>query len=185
MIEVMIFVALVGVWFWANWKRSGAQVRKTAANYVSPWDYEASVIEADHVLEDYRRRKQRSRVKASIKSPSLDGMPRSPSIGNVVEIRITDHIDDETYTEACDKTISCIEDDAHRNILKDYYIKRPIAVELLIADSGYGKTGYYDVLKDALYTFAGLWPAGDHGLLVRTNSERTPNKVRTKSEHLP
>lgn len=185
MIAVMLFAALVAAWFWANWERSDAQVRKTVANAVSPWDYEASVLAADTVLEDYRRRKQRARVKASIKSPSLDGMPRSPSIDNVVEIRITDHIDDETYTEACDKTIGCIEDDAHRNILKDYYIKRPIAVELLIADSGYEKSGYYDALKDALYTFAGLWPVGDHGLLVRTNSGQTPDKHRTKSGHLP
>ena len=166
MIEVMIFVALVGVWFWANWERSGAQVRKTAANYVSPWDYEASVVEADNVLEDYRRRKQRSRVKASIQSPSLDGMPRSSSIENVMEIKITDDLDDEIYVEACEKTIECIEDDARRNILIDYYIKRPIAVELLIADSGYSKAGYYIALKDALYAFASIWPTGSHGLLV-------------------
>lgn len=150
-------------------------MRKTTANTVSPWDYEASVLAADVVLEDYRRRKQRSRVKASIKSPSLDGMPRSPSIGNVAEIRITDHIDDETYIEACEKTISCIEDDAHRNILKDYYIKRPIAVELLIADSGYSKAGYYIALKEALYAFASIWPVGSHGLLVN-KSRQTVDK---------
>ena len=77
MITVILFIVFVGVWFWANWERSDAQVRKTAANTVSPWDYDASVAEADHVLEDYRRRKQRSRVKALLKSPSLDGMPRS------------------------------------------------------------------------------------------------------------
>ena len=181
----MLFIALVGVWFWANWERSDAQVRKTTASAVSQWDYEASVAEADNVLEDYRRRKQRSRVKASIQSPSLDGMPRSSSIGNVMEIKITNHLDDETYVEVCEKTIECIEDDARRNILRDYYIKQPIAVELLIADSGYEKSGYYDALKDALYTFAGLWPVGDHGLLVRTNSGQTPDKERTKSGHLP
>lgn len=166
MIEVIMFIVLVGVWFWANWKRSGAQVRKAAANYVSPWDYEASVVEADRVLEDYRRRKQRSRVKALLKSPSLDGMPRSSSIDNVMEIKITDDLDDEIYVDACEKTIECIEDDNRRNILIDYYIKRPIAVELLIADSGYSKAGYYIALKDALYAFASIWPTGSHGLLV-------------------
>ena len=166
MIAVIMFIVLVGVWFWANWERSGAQVRKTAANYVSPWDYEASVVEADRVLEDYRRRKQRSRVKALLKSPSLDGMPRSSSIDNTIEIKITDDLDDEIYVDACEKTIECIEDDARRNILIDYYIKRPIAVELLIADSGYSKAGYYIALKDALYAFASIWPTGSHGLLV-------------------
>ena len=166
LIEVMIFIALVVVWFWVNWERSGARVRKTAANTVSPWDYEASVVEADKILEDYRRRKQRSRVKSLLKSPSLDGMPRSSSIGNTIEIKITDDLDDEIYVEACEKTIECIEDDNRRNILIDYYIKRPIAVELLIADSGYSKAGYYIALKDALYAFASIWPTGSHGLLV-------------------
>jgi ArpU family phage transcriptional regulator len=166
LIAVIMFIAFVGVWFWANWERSGAKVRKTAANYVSPWDYEASVVEADKILEDYRRRKQRSRVKALLKSPSLDGMPRSSSIDNVMEIKITDDLDDEIYVDACEKTIECIEDDNRRNILIDYYIKRPIAVELLIADSGYSKAGYYIALKDALYAFASIWPTGSHGLLV-------------------
>ncbi len=141
-------------------------MRKTAANTVSPWDYDASVVEADHVLEDYRRRKQRSRVKSLLKSPSLDGMPRSSSIDNTMEIKITNNLDDEVYVDLCEKTIECIEDDTRRNILIDYYIKRPIAVELLIADSGYSKAGYYIALKDALYTFASIWPAGSHGLLV-------------------
>ena len=166
MIAVILFIVLVGVWFLANWERSDAQVRKTAASYVSPWDYEASVVEADKILEDYRRRKQRSRVKALLKSPSLDGMPRSSSIDNTIEIKITDDLDDEIYVEACEKTIECIEDDNRRNILIDYYIKRPIAVELLIADSGYSKSGYYIALKDALYAFASIWPTGSHGLLV-------------------
>ena len=166
MIAVIMFIVLVGVWFWVNWKRSGARVRKTAADTVSPWDYEASVVEADRVLEDYRRHKQRSRVKALLKSPSLDGMPRSSSIDNTIEIKITDDLDDEIYVEACEKTIECIEDDNRRNILIDYYIKRPIAVELLIADSGYSKAGYYIALKDALYAFASIWPTGSHGLLV-------------------
>ena len=166
MIEVMIFITFVVVWFWVNWERSGERVRKTAANTVSPWDYEASVAEADKILEDYRRRKQRSRVKSLLKSPSLDGMPRSSSIDNTIEIKITDDLDDEIYVEACEKTIECIEDDNRRNILIDYYIKRPIAVELLIADSGYSKAGYYIALKDALYAFASIWPAGSHGLLV-------------------
>ena len=166
MIAVIMFIVLVGVWFWANWKRSGAQVRKTAANTVSPWDYDASVVEADKILEDYRRRKQRARVKSLLKSPSLDGMPRSSSIDNTIEVKITDDLDDEIYVEACEKTIECIEDDNRRNILIDYYIKRPIAVELLIADSGYSKSGYYIALKDALYAFASIWPAGSHGLLV-------------------
>ena len=141
-------------------------MRKATANYVSPWDYDASVAEADKILEDYRRRKQRSLVKSLIKSPSFDGMPRSSSIDNAIEIKITNHLDDEAYTEICEKTIDCIEDDNKRNILIDYYIKRPIAVELLIADSGYSKAGYYVVLKDALYAFASIWPAGSHGLLV-------------------
>ena len=166
MIAVIMFIVLVGVWFWANWKRSGAQVRKTAANTVSPWDYDASVVEADRVLEDYRRRKQRSRVKALLRSPSLDGMPRSSSIDNTIEIKITNNLDDEAYVDICEKTIECIEDDNRRNILIDYYIKRPIAVELLIADSGYSKAGYYIALKDALYAFASIWPTGSHGLLV-------------------
>ena len=166
MIAVIMFIVLVGVWFWVNWERGGAQVRKTAANTVSPWDYDASVVEADKILEDYRRRKQRSRVKALLKSPSFDGMPRSSSIDNTMEIKITDDLDDEIYVEVCEKTIECIEDDNRRNILIDYYIKRPIAVELLIADSGYSKSGYYIALKDALYAFASIWPTGSNGLLV-------------------
>ena len=141
-------------------------MRKATANYVSPWDYDASVAEADKILEDYRRRKQRSRVKSLLKSPSFDGMPRSSSIDNAIEIKITNYLDDEAYTEICEKTIDCIEDDNKRNILIDYYIKRPIAVELLIADSGYSKAGYYVALKDALYAFASIWPVGSHGLLV-------------------
>ena len=176
MIAVIMFIVLVGVWFWANWERSGAQVRKATANYVSPWDYEASVAEADKILEDYRRRKQRSRVKSLIKSPSFDGMPRSSSIDNAIEIKITNHLDDEVYVELCEKTIECIEDDNRRNILIDYYIKRPIAVEFLIADSGYEKSGYYNALKDALYTFAGLWPVGENGLLIRTNTGQRVDK---------
>lgn len=176
MIEVMIFITFVVVWFWVNWERSGERVRKTAANTVSPWDYEASAVEADKILEDYRRRKQRSLVKSLLKSPSFDGMPRSSSIDNVMEIKITNYLDDEAYTEACEKTIEFIEDDNRRNILMDYYIKRPIAVELLIADSGYEKSGYYNALKDALYTFAGLWPFGENGLLIRTNTGQRVDK---------
>lgn len=92
-----------------------------------------------------------------------------------MEIKITNHLDDETYVEVCEKTIECIEDDARRNILRDYYIKRPIAVELLIADSGYSKAGYYIALKEALYAFASIWPVGSHGLLVN-KSRQTVDK---------
>ncbi|QFQ91004.1 DUF1492 domain-containing protein [Lacticaseibacillus manihotivorans] len=128
---------------------------------------------ADAELKDYRHRHQKSRRPevAGLKSPSLDGMPRTDSIENGQEGKLLGHLSDQEFCQQVVRAIECIEDDDQRTILTLLYITKPITAEAIQQRLHMSNTAYYHKLEDALVSFAEVWPPIPSDLLVY-HSER-------------
>lgn len=137
-------------------------------SYFRRLDREATAKNAELVLGDYRHRHQKARRAevAGLKSPSMDGMPRTESIENGVEDKIINHLSDQEFAAKVILAIECIEDDEQRHLLKLLYIGAPLSVEAIQTRLSLSAKTYYRVKEDALNAFAEVWPPAPSELLV-------------------
>lgn len=143
-------------------------------SYSRRLDREATAKNAEMVLGDYRHRHQKARRTevAGLKSPSMDGMPRTKSIENVVEDKVINHLSDQEFATKVILAIECIGDDEHRHLLKLLYIGAPLPVEAIQERLNLSAKTYYRVKEDVLNAFAEVWPPSPSELLVYDGGEQ-------------
>ncbi|PTU94019.1 transcriptional regulator [Lacticaseibacillus casei] len=151
-----------------------AVVRVT--RYFSPIDHDKTIENAKEVLGNYWHHKRLAqRTKIALRSPVMDGMPKSPSYGNKAEEKVISHADELYYVECCESAVDAIEDEDYRTILSESYLipaSKRKTNEALFDLIGVGKTAYQDKKKQALIAFGELCPLVK---LERTNGELYAN----------
>ena len=66
-----------------------------ATRYFSPIDHDKTIENAKEVLRNYWHHKRLAqRTKTALRSPVMDGMPKSPSYGNKAEDKLVSHADE-------------------------------------------------------------------------------------------
>uniref|UniRef100_UPI0022E71231 transcriptional regulator n=1 Tax=Lacticaseibacillus paracasei TaxID=1597 RepID=UPI0022E71231 len=92
------------------------------------------------------------RTKIALRSPVMDGMPKSPSYGNKAEEKLVSHADELYYLNACDD---------YRTILWETYIISPskrLTNDAIVAKLKMERSAFYIARNRALYAFAELCP---------------------------
>jgi ArpU family phage transcriptional regulator len=131
-------------------------------------DRDATATKADEELSKWPHYWALSRRSAvALKSPGLDGMPKSPSKQNHAEDGILDKVSAETWVNRVKYVIEDMQMTNHRasQILQFLYMQGlpdTVAMERL----GIEHTQYYEDRKDALVTFAEMWPPYPSDLVV-------------------
>ncbi|MEN2662166.1 ArpU family phage packaging/lysis transcriptional regulator [Lacticaseibacillus paracasei] len=129
-----------------------------ATRYFSPIDHDKTIENAKEVLGNYWHHKRLAqRTKMALRSPVMDGMPKSPSYGNKAEEKVISHADELRYVACCEIAIRSVELEKYRIILTETYLvsldqRKPwwlIAEELHLS-----KSAYYRDFKEALLAFA-------------------------------
>ncbi|MBU6048328.1 transcriptional regulator [Lacticaseibacillus paracasei] len=129
-----------------------------ATRYFSPIDHDKTIENAKEVLENYWHHKRLAqRTKIALRSPVMDGMPKSPSYGNKAEDKLVSHTEELRYVACCEIAIRSVELEKYRIILTETYLvsidqRKPwwlIAEELHLS-----KSAYYRDFKEALLAFA-------------------------------
>ncbi|MDE3290422.1 transcriptional regulator [Lacticaseibacillus paracasei] len=129
-----------------------------ATRYFSPIDHDKTIENAKEVLGNYWHHKRLAkRTKIALRSPVMDGMPKSPSYGNKAEDKLVSHADELYYIACCEIAIRSVELEKYRIILTETYLvsldqRKPwwlIAEELHLS-----KSAYYRDFKEALLAFA-------------------------------
>ncbi|EPC69866.1 Putative autolysin regulatory protein ArpU [Lacticaseibacillus paracasei subsp. paracasei Lpp41] len=129
-----------------------------ATRYFSPIDHDKTIENAKEVLGNYWHHKRLAqRTKISLRSPVMDGMPKSPSYGNKAEDKLVSHTEELRYVACCEIAIRSVELEKYRIILTETYLvsldqRKPwwlIAEELHLS-----KSAYYRDFKEALLAFA-------------------------------
>ena len=129
-----------------------------ATRYFSPIDHDKTIENAKEVLGNYWHHKRLAqRTKIALRSPVMDGMPKSPSYGNKSEEKLVSHADELRYVACCEIAIRSVELEKYRIILTETYLvsldqRKPwwlIAEELHLS-----KSAYYRDFKEALLAFA-------------------------------
>jgi len=88
-----------------------------------------------------------------LKSPSMDGMPKSASFGNSIEDRITRHMYAEEIVKQTIKAMACCDHEC-QEILDRLYL-RGFSDTMCYLDIGYSKTQYFSKWKPlAMLQFA-------------------------------
>ncbi|QKK92799.1 transcriptional regulator [Lacticaseibacillus paracasei] len=129
-----------------------------ATRYFSPIDHDKTVENAKLVLKDYRYHKRRARAKKpSLRSPIIDGMPKSPSADNRAEAALTNYSNETEYATLCENAIYAITNDTYRVIMIENYLVSPEhrkPWQLIASTVHLERSSYYDNLKDALFEFS-------------------------------
>lgn len=129
-----------------------------ATRYFSPIDHDKTIENAKEVLGNYWHHKRLAqRTKIALRSPMMDGMPKSPSYGNKAEEKVISHANELQYVACCENAIRSVELEKYRIILTETYIvsidqRKPwwlIAEKLHLS-----KSAYYRDFKKALLAFA-------------------------------
>ncbi|QPB57167.1 ArpU family phage packaging/lysis transcriptional regulator [Lacticaseibacillus paracasei] len=129
-----------------------------ATSYFSPIDHDKTIENAKEVLGNYWHHKRLAqRTKTALRSPVMDGMPKSPSYGNKAEEKVISHSDELRYVACCEIAVRSVELEKYRIILTETYLvsldqRKPwwlIAEELHLS-----KSAYYRDFKEALLAFA-------------------------------
>lgn len=120
-------------------------------------DNQKTIENVKALLRKYPRYKRISKRKAGqLKSPSMDGMPRSDSYGNQIESKIINQIEAEQIVMGCQYSIEAIEDSECRKILYDKYIKGYEDTAIRLSMHMAERT-YYRKLKTACLSFADVY----------------------------
>lgn len=133
--------------------------RKKFSSLSKQLDEETTAANAEDVLLYYQQAK-RGMIRESLQSPQFDGMPKSPSVDNHVESGIVNRVSDEEFVLRCNKILQCIESERSRDIIKYTYMG-PILTDQQIMDKpsvAVASTRYYECKREALLTFAAMWP---------------------------
>ena len=133
-----------------------------ATRYFSPIDHDKTIENAKEVLGNYWHHKRLAqRTKIALRSPVMDGMPKSPSYGNKAEDKLVSHADELYYLNACENAINIIEDEDYRIILWETYIISPskrLTNDAIVAKLKMERSAFYIARNRALYAFAELCP---------------------------
>ena len=94
-----------------------------ATRYFSPIDHDKTIENAKEVLANYWHHKRLAqRTKIALRSPVMDGMPKSPSYGNKAEDKVISHADELYYIACCEGAIESLDSANHRLILTSSYL---------------------------------------------------------------
>ncbi|ETW68505.1 autolysin regulatory protein arpU [Lacticaseibacillus rhamnosus 2166] len=133
-----------------------------ATRYFSPIDHDKTIENAKEVLGNYWHHKRLAqRTKIALRSPLMDGMPKSPSYGNKAEDKLVSHADELYYIACCEGAIESLENENYRIILVESYLtpKTTRKSSLQLADHLHvDRTTLWRQTQEALYAFAEICP---------------------------
>ncbi|KRK48174.1 ArpU family phage packaging/lysis transcriptional regulator [Secundilactobacillus kimchicus] len=128
--------------------------------YFSKLDEEATLEKAKALLGDYvllHRIERRDVI--SLRSPSMDGMPKSPNFKNTAENSLIEHSSATVVCTEIRHAIDALEREEYRYILKRKFLTEfPDKDDLIMDHIGYSKTQYTKIKKDAIIAFAFQFP---------------------------
>lgn len=129
-----------------------------ATRRTSPIDYTATISNAKIKLNDYWFHKARANaLRPSLRSPVIDGMPKTPSFDNGTEKAMVTYSDEASYTTTCEQAVEGIEREDYRIIIRENYFVDPMRRKTWyeIAQIAHlERSTYYDALREALFAFA-------------------------------
>lgn len=133
-------------------------------------DIEATAINADRILNQYQHRIAKTKRYSGLKSPLMDGMPKTAVSYNSIETQIVDRLSDDEFCIKCEQIVTeGITNEVYSKILKYTYIT-PLGTDNEIMDRvGYGRSSFYRKRKKALVAFAEQWPPLPSELMVYKN----------------
>jgi ArpU family phage transcriptional regulator len=138
-------------------------------------DRDKTAVNAENILIQYPHRKVMAMSrKSTLESPSMDGMPKSPSVSNHTDDQIINYLenDDKQFCDRCEKIINTLLPQTAVNdkwpiILKMRYVTlKPSLDDVIMERVGYQSSQYYEAVKDALCAFAEWWPSYPGSLVV-------------------
>lgn len=134
-------------------------------------DEDRTIENAKRVLSDYRKWVLRARrVSFSLQSPTMDGMPKSPSYGNHIEEKHVNKLDAEFMASLVTNVIAAIEVDegtaVYSKLLELKYIKRYTNVKCARLLDNLPDRTFDKYHRQALLMFAEVYPDAVEDLIV-------------------
>ena len=130
-----------------------------ATRYFSPIDHDKTIENAKEVLGNYWHHKRLAqRTKIALRSPVMDGMPKSPSYGNNAEEKVISHADELYYIACCEGAIESLDSANHRLILTSSYLTQRYTDQQIMDKLFLSKAQYYRTKREALIAFAEICP---------------------------
>lgn len=134
-------------------------------------DEDRTIVNAKRVLGDYYKWKLRARrVSFSLQSPTMDGMPKSPSYGNHVEEKHVNKMNAEFMANLVINVIKAIEIDdktaIYTQLLQLKYINRYTNVKCAQELDNLPDRTFDKYHREALLLFAEIYPDAVENLIV-------------------